>query len=348
VSTMFYFLLTMGAGSFLAIQYVVGAKWIVAARRVPESIASFAPVGGVLLLLVLLLGASTLYPWAAPDRSYPYEGTVKASYLSLTSHYIRMTIYVGLLSVMTFLLVRGSNPSTERRADVFKAKRLKLAIIYLIIFTFVSSFLAWEGLMSLEPKWFSSIFGVYIFAGAFLSALALMMLMSFGLRSRVPQLIAKNRQMYDLGTYVMGFSVFWIYIAFSQFMIIWYANIPDEIAFYLRRYEGTWLFWSLLLPTLKWLIPFFLLMPPTWRTNRFTQTVACLCILAGQIVDLWWIVGPAKDGLTYYPTVINIVTFFGMTGLFAWGVSTYLASNSLVPVKDPDLLSSVNGEYLHA
>src|SRR5690606_22260996 len=131
---------------------------------------------------------------------------------------------------------------------------------------FAFSFYAWDSLMSLEPRWFSTMFGVYCFAGAFVSALAVMMLLAFFLREQVP--LVQHRQMYDLGTWVMGMSTFMMYIGFSQFMLIWYANNPEETFYFINRY-GSWTALTISLPILKWVIPFFGLMPPPMRTNRW-------------------------------------------------------------------------------
>ena len=103
-----------------------------------------------------------------------------------------------------------------------------------------------------------------------------------------------------------------------------------------------------MVPILKWVVPFFILMPPTWRTNLSAQTVACLSILFGQVLDIYWMVAPVYSPVAVPPSLINVLTFVGVGGVFVWTMLNYLSSNSKIPVEDPDLLSSVNGDYLHA
>jgi hypothetical protein len=352
VSMLFFWFLSMGAAAFLAINYVVGAKWFVSVKRLPEALASYTYRGGFVFPVILaLLGVVTLYSGAREGADYPYEGTVKDFWLSAPVQTIKTIMYTTILSFATFILVKASRSEANGNAPALRSYREKVAIGFLIVFTFVFSLFGWEVVMSLEPKWFSTMWGVYCFAGAFVSALCVMMMMSFWLRGKYPEYVVEKRQLHDMGTFVMGFSTFWIYIAFSQFMLIWYANLPDETFFYLKRYEHGWLMFTIAIPVLKWIIPFFLLMPPQCRTNVFAQLVAAIAILTGQAMDLWWVVGPVDEtqATTYlYPTVVNVLTFLGFFGFFSWSVLGYLASTSTVPVEDPDLLSSVNGEYLHA
>jgi len=353
VSASFFWFLAMGAAGFLAIQYVVGAKWFVVVKRLPESIASFAFRGGfVFPILIALLAVTTLYSGARPGADYPYEGTVKAMWLSANVQTIKMIVYTLILSAITYMLVSVSRSGVKGSAAELRTRREKVSIFFLIVYTFVFSLWGWDILMSLEPKWFSTMWGVYCFSGGFVSALSMMMLMSFWMRSQFPGYLAEKRQLYDMGTYVMGFATFFVYIGFSQFMLIWYANIPDETFFYIKRYDNMWLVYTIAIPVLKWLVPFFVLMPPKLRTSIAAQTICAVAILGGQIIDLWWVVGPvdAEQAATYmFPTIVNIATFLGVGGVFGWSVTSYLASAaSIVPTEDPDLLSSINGEYLHA
>ncbi len=362
VSGTFFWFLSMGAAAFLAINYIVSAKWFVAIKRVPESLASFSYRGGLIFPLLTILGVAYLYPWAnspfyqelwgiaAPD--YPYEGTVKQFWLSPSVHYVKLVAYIVPLALMTFVLVKLSSTPEPHAEGPLKSKRLGYSIFFMTAFALLFSFFAWEMLMSTEPKWFSTMFGVYCFIGAFNASMALIMLLLFYLKTRTQYI--PGRQMYDMGTYVMAFSTFMMYIGFSQFMLIWYANLYDETFWYLKRYEGGWMFYTVAIPILKWVIPFFLLMPSPWRTKLWAQLVSCSAILVGQLMDLIYIVYPA-----YYPSLaaawpstgaiaLNVLIFMGPLGLFGWSTVTYLSSKSLVPVGDEDLLSSVNGDYLHA
>lgn len=349
VSVLFFFFLAMGAASFLAIQYVTSAKWYVVLKRLPEALSSFAWKGGAILVLFTILGIGSLYTnWSTvnPAKYYPYEGTAKAVWLSPMVHIVKVIIYISALTVVTFLLVKASR-DTNGDSATLRLRRMKVAIPFLMVFAFAFSLFAWDAVMSIEPKWFSTMFGVYCFSGALVSALALMMLLSIWMRGRTEGHI-RHRHMYDLGTYVMAFATFMMYIGFSQFMLIWYANIPDETLWYMNRYEGGWGPWLIALPILKWVIPFLLLMPPPFRTNITVVTLCCLSVLFGQLVDIYLLVMPAYYGEFVVPGLVHILTFLGVGGLFGWSTLGTLAARPLLPVGDPDLLNSVNGDYLHA
>lgn len=346
VSASFFWFLALGAAAFLAINYIVGAKWFVVLKRLPESLAQFTYRGGFLFALLPLLAIGMLYPWAAPDSDYPYAGTLKRAWLSPSVHVIKVLVYVGILTGLSFLLVSSSRKAARSAEDPVYQSRYRLSIIYMIVFALAFSFFAWDTLMSLEPKWFSTMFGVYCFIGAFNAAQAVMMLLAFYLRSSSEHV--QERHLHDMGTYVMAFATFMIYVGFSQFMLIWYANLYDETFYYLNRYQGGWYVLTIMVPILKWVVPFFILMPPTWRTNLSAQTVACLSILFGQVLDIYWMVAPVYSPVAVPPSLINVLTFVGVGGVFVWTMLNYLSSNSKLPVEDPDLLSSVNGDYLHA
>lgn len=356
VSMLFFWFLALGGAGFLAIQYVTHAKWFLVAKRLPEALASFVYRGGFALPLITLLGIAYIYPWSSSANyeeiwgvagpTYPYEGTLKALWLSNGVHIVKMIVYVGVLAVMTQLLVRASSAKSEGPASPAAQNRLKVSILYLIIYAFVFSFFAWDMVMSIAPKWFSTMFGVYCFAGAFLSAVSVMMLIMLTMRHSTEHL--HQRHMYDMGTYVMAFATFMIYIGFSQFMLIWYANIYDETFFFIQRYQGGWVALTIALPFFKWVIPFLVLMPPVWRTNHIAQGVSCGAILIGQLLDLYWIVYPAISSELLLPNAVNVLTFVGVFGFFGWNLVSYLGERSMLPVEDTELLSSVNGDYLHA
>lgn len=344
-SYVFFFFLAMGAAAFLAIQYVVGARWFVVLKRLPESIASFAWRGGFVFPLLGLAGTGLLYKWAKPEKEYPYAGTLKEAWLSPSVHAVKVVVITGILCGLTYFLTSASTRRTVGDTEA-KGSRLRTSILFLMVYAFVFSLFSWDVIMSLEPKFFSTMYGVYCFSGAFLSAIAVMMLMTYWLRARSPFL--QNRHMYDMGTYVMAFATFMAYIGFSQFMLIWYANIHDETFYYIDRYQAGWWEASILLAILKFFVPFFVLMPSSLRTSGFAQTVACSAVLVGQALDVWWLIAPSFSDTFLWPSAINVMTFLGVFGFFGWSTLTHLSSHSLVPVEDDDLLASVNGDYLHA
>ncbi len=345
VSFLFFWFLCMGGSSFLAIQYVTSAKWFYVMKRLPESLTAFVVPGAIIGIIIMFLGTDHIYSWAAADSDYPYAGSMKRAWLTPNLHYIKVVVYLGVLAILGTVLLKLSSKSSSEGSKL-PLNRKKIGIVYLIAFGFLFSLFSWEAIMSVSPRWFSTMFGVYCFAGAFVSALSLMMMMMFSLKNKTEHL--KGRHMYDLGTYVMGFSVFMIYIGFSQFMLIWYANIEDETFWYADRFAGGWILMAVAIPALKWVVPFLVLMPPPLRTNYIAQGLCFIAILAGQYIDLYWIVIPEYADTILYPGPIAILSFIGMLGIFSFTTLNYLSKNSAVPAGDKELLVSVNGDYLHA
>ena len=354
VSYVFFFFLSMGAAAFLAINYVVGAKWHIVLKRPFEAIASFSYRGGFILPIIgALFGSKHLYSWWADDRTYPYAQTLKGVWLSPGLHVAKVTIYSVVLAAITYVLVSNSTKADKARTPDLAAKQCRFSIAFLLVFGPVFSLFGLDVIKSLEPKWFSTMWGVYCFAGALVSSLALTMLLAFWMKGRSEHI--HERQLYDLGTYVMGFATFMMYIGFSQFMLIWYANLPDETFYYTERYAGGWAWLTISLPILKWVIPFLVLMPPTWRTSRIAQGFVCVCVLAGQLADVYWMIAPVFPlgvptplRAAYLPNPANVLSFIAVLGFFGWNLTSFLNSNSILPVGDPNLVNSANGEYLHA
>lgn len=356
VGSVYYWFLAMGALGFLAIKYVTGAKWFIAVKRLPAALGSFAWRGGFVLPFIALLGMAYIYPWVSSVHyeeiwggrapSYPYDGTLKSIWLSPGVHIAKTFLYIIPVVVLGFFMVKASEGPSGSPDGPAAKKRLKLSIIFLGTYIFLFSLYSWEMVMAIEPKWFSTMFGVYCFSGAFVSAMALMMMLMFVLKKQTTAI--QGHHMYDMGTMVMAFSTFWIYIAFSQFMLIWYANLHDETFWYLERFQNGWWILAVIIPVLKWLIPFLLLMPPKLRVHPVSQGISCVAILVGQAVDLYWIVYPSYFDSLHMPSVFSILIFLGIGGFYGWCLLTWMKKDSIIPVNDAELASSVNGDYLHA
>ncbi len=339
----FFSSLAVGGLFFTAIQHATNAGWSVNIRRVSESMTAFLPVvfiGG----LVLLASGSQLYMWLDHDvvaNDAILKG--KSAYLNLGFWAVRMVLFVGLWLFFAKKIVGHSLAQDQDGDEKWTHKMVPLSIAFLLVFALSYSLFSVDLLMSLDAHWFSTIFGVYCFAGLFQSTLAFMILMTLYCRGKgwVTGLMTTEHT-HDLAKFLKGFTVFWAYIAFSQFMLIWYANLPEETIFYLHRSHGGWMEVSMALLVFKFVVPFVALMPRWAKRTPKHLIMVCLLILVMQFVDLYWLVYPnySHEHATF--PLMGVGIFIGFLGLFLFTVTGFLAKHNLVPVRDPRIHESLS------
>ncbi|MGE0634453.1 MAG: molybdopterin oxidoreductase [Pseudobdellovibrionaceae bacterium] len=338
--TNFFFFACLGIGGlfFVAINHAAKAGWSVTVRRISESMTSFLPV--VLIgTLVLVAGAKYLYPWT--DAARVAEDPLlqgKTPYLNYPFWIIRILVF-GLGMLLFKKLMVGNSLKQDQSGDnQLTIDNVKWAVIFLLFFAVTYSLFSVDLLMTLLPHWFSTIFGIYCFAGLFQSTMAFMILLTLNvLYKGIVQGYITEEHVHDLAKYLKGFTVFWAYIAFSQFMLIWYANIPEETEFYVLRAMGGWMPISIGLLIFKFAVPFIALLP-RWakRTQGHLKAVCCL-ILFAQWMDIYWLVYPNFNDNAVTFSLWEVGMFLGFLGLFLAGIYRFLSKNNVIPVKDPRL-----------
>jgi hypothetical protein len=201
--------------------------------------------------------------------------------------------------------------------------------------------------MSLDPHWYSTIFGVYFFAGAFDGALAslILIIMAFQNRGLLTNIV-NEEHFHDLGKLLFGFVVFWAYIAFSQFMLIWYANIPEETIWFGHRWEHGWQYVSVLLAVGHFVIPFFVIISRGAKRNRKILAWTAIWILFMHYVDLYWLVMPGFQTESFRPHLLDLVLFVGVGGLFLAVLIRLAIRPALIPARDPRLAESLSFENM--
>ncbi|MBI2346045.1 MAG: hypothetical protein HYV03_04010 [Deltaproteobacteria bacterium] len=335
--------LSLSGVFFLALQYITGSTWSITLRRIPEALVAFLPVA-VVLFFGVLAGSHHLYEWAHP-QAMDVHGILqkKAAYLNLPFFTFRNLSCLLIWLVFGWLLVRNSIRQDETGAVSLTKRNTKLAAAFLLIFALTYTFFSVDLLMSLEAEWYSTIFGVYCFAGLFLSGIAMITVIAVILyrRKKFGPYVHPDH-LYDLGKLMLAFTVFWAYIAFSQFMLIWYADLPEETFYLSKRMIGPWqpMAWALLI--VKFIIPFCLLLPQgVKRQGGYLFGIACW-VLAAHYLDCYWLVIPrfAERGPIFGMPEIGI--FVGFAGLFGLAVSTFLGRVPIVPRRDPRIMESVN------
>jgi len=333
-------LLGLGLGGlfFIALNYASGATWAVAIRRVPEAMSAALPFGAAGLAIVFVFRPS-IYPWIAQAEHFP---GFKGLWLSPAFFFTRGTIYVLLWLVFAFAIVRTSRAQDGGRRPGLTARNAALSVAFIVVFALSFWLASFDWIMSLEPHWYSTIFGVYNFAGLFSSALAVLVLLVLRLRSTAALGgVIRDEHLHDLGKLLFAFSTFWMYIWFSQYMLIWYSNLPEEATYFVHRRTELWLPLFYLNVMLNWVVPFAALLS---RPAKRGLLLACaaLSVLAGRVVDLYLMVGPALSTGGPAFGLWELAPFVAAGGLFVLVFSRAFRSAPPVPLGDPSLSASLS------
>lgn len=345
----FYFVsLALGGLFFTSVQHFAKAGWSVNIRRFSESFASFLPVS-IVFGIGLLLGAPVIYEWLHPEVvAADHLLQHKAPYLNQTFFCIRTIIFFVMWVMFAKWIVGGSLKQDKNGDSSITQSLVGKAIAFTTFFAFSYSFFSVDTLMSLQPHWFSTIFGVYTFAGLFQSTLAFMILfIIFCVKKGLLKGFVDDNHIHDLGKFLFAFTVFWAYIAFSQYMLLWYANLPEETIFLVPRSQGEWLYVSVALIIFKFIVPFLALLPRWAKRNYAHLAAVSILILAMQYVDLMWLSYPTLDPDEVKFSLTEIGTFVGFLGVFMFTVTKFLSKNSLVPVKDPRIEESLHHHVVY-
>jgi hypothetical protein len=328
----------LGAALFITLQYVCGAHWAVAIRRVPEAMCGILPWAAIGILLTLLAGKS-LFPWTG-EHPHGMKGII----LDYTFVVARAVVFLGLWLWLTNAIITRSRLQDQTANVELSASNKRLSAVFLVVFGLTFWMASFDWVMSLEPEWFSTMYGVYHFAGLFLGALAAMTLLVIWLQHVGPlRDVLTHEHLHDLGKLLFGFSTFWMYIWFSEYMLIWYANFPEETGHFIRRQTGAWgpLFVANMCVT--WLIPFFVLLPkPVKRSPSMLVKVSCL-ILVGRWLDLYLLIYPStlgSESVTF--GIWELGMAIGAPGLFMLIFVNRFRSAAPVPIADPMLEASLH------
>jgi hypothetical protein len=340
------YLLTMAlAGAlFVSMQYLSGAGWSVVLRRIAEAMMSGLPVAAA-LMLSLFFGRHTLYPWAQPGGAVGVAmSPAKAAYLSTPLVFARM---FAMLALWVLLAHRLRTTSLQQDRDQEPARHrwmIRYSAAFAVAFAATFTLASVDWLMSLDPRWSSTVFAVYVFAGLLVSGLAALTLVAVVLRALGPlRHVVKPSHLHDLGKLLLAFSTFWAYIWVSQYLLIWYGNLPDEVTYYVRRTDAPWMRLFLLNVIVNWLVPFLVLLPRAAKRSPRVLAAVCAVLLVGHWLDLYLLIMPETWSR---PMVgpLELIIPLGYAGLFVYLMSRALARAPLVPLHDPYLDESVNHE----
>lgn len=344
----FMLLLSIGAGSLfmVALEYIAGADWSVPIRRINEFYAA-----SVLFIIVLavpvLLNLESVFHWAQPEAVNQDKILKwKAPYLDTTFFIVRILVAGGLWSLFYGLLSRNSKTQDLTKDQNLTRKNIVISAVFVPLFAITVSVVSIDWLMSVEPHWFSTIFGVYFFSGSVLASLAIVTYTTVWLKEHGylhPKMT--NDHLYSLGALLFAFINFWAYIAFSQYLLIWYANLPEENFWFIQRWEGGWMVMSLLLIIIHFLVPYSVLLSQPAKMDPKRLKFASLWILFAHVLDLYWLVMPSYHGeqkagfLTYALEFGFPLAALGLVILIFYFKTK---KNNLIPIGDPKLDKSLN------
>lgn len=346
VNYSFFLSISLGALFFVALHHVTRAGWSVTVRRLAEFLAANIPLLAVLFLPILipmLLGNQSLYDWTNPEVVRQSELVQhKTPYLNVPFFAVRAVLYFVLWWLVVRYFFTRSLQQDESGDPGLTTRMERLSGPALILFAVTVTFAAFDWLMSLEPTWFSTIFGVYFFGGAAVGALGAIILAAASLQSAGRLTAAVTTEHYhDLGKLLLGFVIFWGYIAFSQYMLIWYANIPEETMWYLERQTGSWLAVSLALWLGHLILPFFGLLPRAVKRRPMFLAYWATWLLAFHWLDLYWLVMPNLSTERLPFGLLDVSLLVGLGSLYVAGVLTAMGRRALIPVRDPRLGESL-------
>jgi len=376
----FYFLaISMGALFFYALHFATETAWAVALRRVIEAVFSFLPIGMVVMLIVLLASSfhmNHIYHWMdesvhaqyveaeSMESDHPeyfasleeaqeagvsvveneeYDGLIanKSAYLNLPFFWIRTIAYVAILFLFARFFRRRSLREDEEGGTALHFKGYKRGALFLVFFAVISSTLAWDWIMSIDTHWFSTLFGWYVFSGMWVSAMNVIVVLSLFLISKGYLKDINSSHIHDAGKWVFALSFLWTYLWFSQFMLIWYSNIPEEVTYFITRIEEYKVpFFGMFL--INFAVPMLLLMSRDAKRNPKFLIVVGTVIFIGHYLDTYMLITPGVLFEHWHFGWMEIGMFLGFTGLFINRVFNSLTKAPLMPKQSPYLDESLH------
>jgi hypothetical protein len=345
VAFLFWLSLALGALFFVLIHFATQAGWGIVVRRLAENTMGTLPLFA-LLFLPVTLGMGELFPWIngiALGKDHVLIG--KAPYLNTSFFVGRAVAYFACWSAIALFYLRRSRTQDATASPTISANLRRFSGPAIILLALTQTFAAVDWIMSLNPYWYSTIFGVYWFAGSFVSFFAFLTLMVLVLkRAKLMAGAVGSEHFHDLGKLLFAFTVFWAYIGFSQYFLIWYGNIPEETIFFRSRAVGSWASVSLLLAAAHFVIPFFFFMPRTVKRNPALLAIGATWLIVMHGVDLYWLVMPALHPQGVAFCMLDVASFLTVGGFFFAGVTFLMLGSPLVPVGDPRLPESLSFE----
>lgn len=348
--TSFVFLTTLGCGGlgFVVLQHVSRAGWSVAPRRQAEWLAGVLPLAIVLFIPIGLLAGKIFEVWMHPHgEEHAALLAHKRPYLNQGFFFIRAALCLGIWAGLSWFFGRTSRRQDETGDLTLTARMQKWSAPSILLLGLSISFAGFDWVMSLQPEWYSTIFGIYMIAGSLVSAMAVLAIVVTLLRDHGAfGEVCTKEHLHDIGKLLFAFTVFWAYIAFSQFILIWYANIPEETIFFKHRFEGSWASGSVLLLFGHFVLPFLVLLSRHGKRNRAVLLGAAIWMVVMHYWDIYWNVMPNLDPDGIRPSLIDAATLCLFVGVLLQWFARRMAADHAYPIRDPRLAEAARNVNL--
>ncbi len=349
VAAFFFFMIALGVLAFYAIQIAAQSGWSPVLFRVMEAITAYLVPGGIILLVILGLSGfhvNHLFVWADPEvvaHDALLQG--KASWLNGGWFIVRAIIFLGgWIAYRHFAVKYSRKQDEEPTGNVWYKKSFKISAAFLVFFIYTESMMSWDWIMSFDPHWFSTLFGWYVFAGLFVSGITTIALVTIYLKSKGFLEFVNNSHIHDLAKFMFAISIFWTYLWFSQFMLIWYSNIPEEVTYFITRIEDYQLpFFGMI--AMNFIFPLLILMNSDFKRLNWFVVMAGVVILCGHYIDVFNMIMPATVGQSWFIGVSEISAVLLFLGLFLFTVFTALTKAPLLAKGNPFIEESKHFHY---
>jgi len=345
IAAFFFMMISLGALAFYAIQYASQSGWSPVLFRVMQAITYYLLPGALIVLAIAFFADKHLFIWMDPDvvaHDKLLQG--KAGWLNKSAFLIRGLIFIGGWSLYRYFSRKFSLAQDLANDNKNFKRNFQISAGFLVFYIYTESMMSWDWVMSVDPHWFSTLFGWYVFASMIVSGITTIALMTIYLKSKGYMKFVNDSHLHDLAKYMFGFSVFWAYLWFSQFMLIWYANIPEEVTYFVTRIEDyTIPFFTMF--ALNFIFPFLVLMNSDYKRIPWFIVMAGMIILVGHYMDVYNMIMPATVGDRWGFGLPEISALALFSGLFIILVFYSLSKAPLLEKGNPFIKESENFHY---
>ena len=353
VACIFFLLISMGVLAFYAIQQVAQAGWSPVLFRVMQGITAYLPIGSVIFFIILVLCGlhfNHIFVWLGEGVTDPkspnYDEIIagKAGYLNFPFWIVRAGIFLLGWNLYRYYSRKNCLAQDDANDDLFYKKNFNISAGFLVFFIVSESIMSWDWIMSFDPHWFSTLFGWYVFASFVVSGVTVIALVTTYLKSKGYLEFVNTSHIHDLAKFMFGFSIFWTYLWFSQFMLIWYANIPEEVTYFITRIQLYNLpFFGAVV--MNFVFPLLILINTDFKRLSWVIVMAGIVILLGHYVDFFNMVMPGTVGDKWFIGVPEIASILFFLGLFIFVVFTALTKVPLLAKRNPFIEESKHFHY---
>ncbi len=348
VAAFFFFMIALGTLAFYAIQRAAQAGWSPVLYRVMEGITAYLLPGGLIVIAILILSSihfNHLFIWMDPEVvAHDKLIAGKTGFLNTPFFLIRAFIFLTGWTLYRYFSRKFSLAQDDSKDISNHKKNFRISAGFLVFYIVTESIMSWDWIMSIDPHWFSTLFGWYVFASMFVSGITTIALITIYLKSKGYLEFVNDSHIHDLGKFMFAISIFWTYLWFSQFMLIWYSNIPEEVTYFITRIEDYNLpFFGMV--AMNFIFPLLILMNSDYKRVNYFIIMAGIVILLGHYMDVFNMIMPSAVGDQWFIGAAEIGGFLFFLGLFIFIVFTEITKAPLLAKGDPYMGESERFHY---